>query len=134
MDLATTLALIILVGAIGLAVVTVLAFVIYKNCVQQNAQATPPPALAPHAPALDVPPPTVPSTPPPADGAPATLNAEPPRVQPEKSPKAKNAPQANPHFLEYDGATFIPVTPPSWEPNGNGSAFAETSANGFAWR
>ncbi len=138
MDLATTLALILLIGAVILAVVSGLAYLLYRNGLR--APALPPrPPLPLH---LDVPAPSsspvpspVPSPEPiPADGATteACCARPPARTCPEAEP-----PDAPPRdaFLEYDGETFVPVHPDRLAaPPPGEHTDAERPAGGFAWR
>ncbi|ARA94650.1 hypothetical protein AWN76_016820 [Rhodothermaceae bacterium RA] len=130
MDLATTLALILLIGAVILAVVSGLAYLIYRNGLRA-------PALPPPSPSLDVPAPSATSAvpePTPADG---TASETCPAVRPACTRRATGHPVAlqEAAFLEYDGETFVPVHPDRLAaPPPGERADAERPASGFAWR
>lgn len=134
MDLATTLAFILLIGAVVLAVVSVLAYRLYRN----DLRPAPPPAAS--KPSLDVPAPALPEpAPTSADGA-ATAPPEPACSAPpaDKPDDAEtDLSRSGLAFLEYDGEAFVPVQPGSLAPADRPAQETLPTVhrtNGFAWR
>ena len=154
MTLTFALALLLLIGALALAVVSALAYRLYRRCIEQTAEASVRAAEAslrdaeralraashlpepPRAPYLDVPaphpPPTAPA--PSSDGVPFSLDAP----APSTSAPAPSARAAHPlQFHEYDGEAFVPVDPaPVARRNGAPANPSDDPdhANGLAWR